>query len=614
MAGVKDFTSLGFELQVGHMQSVQRRTAIGQAFLLLSAAALWAVSLGAIDYRHMTDVGLISVLPPSFFIALFLLTISFCLIFRQEQFETPLPLIHLFVLILMLFGTTILVEEVPTYHVAWRHFGISEYFLRTGGLDHYLDAYFNWPTFFILSAFMTKVAGFESAINFARWSSIFFHLLYLGPVFLLLKSATSDKRLVWLGTWFFCIMFWAGNDYFLPQALNYFFYLVILAVLFRWFNVARVRPNFLESMWLNPRIPETIKIKILRLVSREDPSGLPGQSGQRVGLLAIIVLVYAVSVSSHMLTPFFTLASVIALVAFYRIAPRGLPILMAVLLLTWISFSAHVFLSGHMDMVTGTLGKISENVNDTVVNRVRGSPGHIFVVQIRIFMTIAIWGLAILGGIRRIRSGYWDLTFGLLTVVPFTLLIFQAYGGEMMLRVYLFSLLPIAFFAAALFFPRPTVEITWRSLVAIGLLSTGLLGGFLFTRYGNERADYFTKQELEAVRFVYGTAGKGSLLVAASHSLPWRLQDFEKFGYAVVRREVRNGDIGAIAHIMESARDAGAYLIITRSQKAELEMYYGIEPGELDRLEQEMKDSGRFSVIFENPDATVFGLSATPFH
>src|SRR5204863_1433745 len=97
-------------------------------------------------------------------------------------------------------------------------------------------AYHNWPGFFALTALLTESAGLERGIDLAPWASMFFNLLYLGPLVVILRSVTRDERVVWLSVWLFYLGNWIGQDYFAPQALNYFFHLTVIAVLLTWFR------------------------------------------------------------------------------------------------------------------------------------------------------------------------------------------------------------------------------------------------------------------------------------------------------------------------------------------------------------------------------------------
>ena len=133
----------------------------------------------------------------------------------------------------------------------------------------------------------------------------------------------------------------------------------------------------------------------------------------------------------------------------------------------------------------------------------QGNPQHQFIALLRIIMSAFIWGLAFLGAIRRLRKGYKGTTYVLLAVAPFALIVAQNYGGEMFLRIFLFTLPLMAFFAAALFYSKHTLVIRKTSpwmTVAIIAMSLVLLGGFFFTRYGNEGVDYITYAEFDGVQ------------------------------------------------------------------------------------------------------------------
>src|SRR5690606_16281651 len=162
--------------------------------------------------------------------------------------------------------------------------------------------------------------------------------------------------------------------------------------------------------------------------------------------------------------------------------------------------------------VSGPVGSVGTNIDANLTERFRGSPGHIFINYMRSGMSLGVWGLAFLGILRRVRRGYRDWGLILLAATPFPLLALQAYGGELLLRIYLYSVPFMAFLGAALFYTTPRLG---RSLLASLLLFVTcviLLAGFLFARYGNERMTYFTADEFDAVEFLYDTAEPGSQL------------------------------------------------------------------------------------------------------
>src|SRR5205823_11443438 len=125
-----------------------------------------------------------------------------------------------------------------------------EYIMRTGTVKPDLDFYFNWPSFYILSTLMTQLAGYHDILSFAAWTPVFFNLIYLGPLYMIFTSATTNKRLVWLGLWFFALTNWVAQDYLSPQGLDFFMYLIIIAILLKWFKVPpAAQPSGGRTFW-----------------------------------------------------------------------------------------------------------------------------------------------------------------------------------------------------------------------------------------------------------------------------------------------------------------------------------------------------------------------------
>lgn len=582
----------------------------GLIALLLCATLVWIVSLKDIDLRGMSDLGLISVLPPMIFIALGLLTASFCLTLCQQRFNAPVLLVHFLILVFMLYGIAPILEGMPRTQIAWKLVGIMDFVKQTGTVDPAADAFHNWPGFFMLVAFVTEILGFESPLAFAAWAPVFLNLLYLGPLVLIFRAGTNDKRLVWLAIWFFYLTNWIGQDYLAPQGFSYFLYLVILGILLQWFKATPAQPELFYQPWLRIPLAANLVSKVSKYFVANSVPDQPSQPWQRVALMAIIVILFVVIVPSHQLTPFATLAAVTVLVMFNRLTPRGLPIVMVVVIGTWISYMTVSYLSGHFHEVASPVGSISENVAANVSDRFRGSAEHLFILRMRIVMSLLLWALAFLGAIRRQRKDQLDLTFALLAIVPFCLVALQSYGGELLLRLYLFALPYMVFFSGALFYPVLTDGTSWRTATAIGLVSVVLAVGFFFTRYGNERMDYFTVNEVDAMHYLYRIAEPGSQLLAGTGALPWRFQDYNSYRYVAVEGAVKSGDLEGLVRTMKDKKYPASYLILTRSQKAAAELYTNWPLGTWERFEEALLASQEFKIVFANEDAKIFVLAS----
>lgn len=592
---------------------VQRTKPVDIACVLLPLCSLilWSLSLRFVNIAHMNDLGMISVLPPSILIALLILIISFCVALRQPQMRTPVLLLHLVLLVFMLYGLTTLVEAEPSYSWVYRHAGYTEYIMRTGSVDPTLDTYFNWPGFFVLNALVTQVAGYHTPLSYAAWAPVFFNLIYLGPLSMILTSATSDKRLMWLGLWFFALTNWIEQDTFAPQALNIFLYLVIIAILLKWFKVPAARRLLIRvPRWQHLGRFSSLVQGFSTWLTAPDMLHTSSSPWRRRALLVILVVVFSLVVFSHPLTPFALIGGVTALVIFRRCSLWWLPILMVIMTGAWIFFMTQAFLVGHMGMVTGDFGHVGGAITTNVTSRVtQGNPEHTFIADMRVLMTVFIWGLACLGAIRRLRRGYHDLTYILLAVVPFSLIVAQSYGGELILRIYIFSLPFMVLFAAALFYINaPSGRSRWM-MVAITITSIVLLSGFLFARYGNERIDYVTKAEFDGVHYLYSVAPPHSLFIEGWNDTPWLYQDYEKYTLVslgdVLPDVVFDQHANAIVQYIQSQPQSNVYVIFTRAQRAQMQELYGLPSGTLDRLEHTLLSSGKFRLLYSNPDAQI---------
>ena len=99
---------------------------------LAVAIALWVSALRAIDLSRMTDLGLISVLPPQAVASIAVLSASAVVLLRSGRPNWLIAGAHLLALVFMLFGVAPILEEVPRTSVTWVHLGFVEYIERTG--------------------------------------------------------------------------------------------------------------------------------------------------------------------------------------------------------------------------------------------------------------------------------------------------------------------------------------------------------------------------------------------------------------------------------------------------------------------------------------------------
>ncbi len=493
---------------------------VASSALLAASLVVWGISLDSIDLRHVTDVGLISALPPSFFGALLLLSASFGLAVAGRRVVPLLPL-QLAAQVLILFGTPSFVEYGPRTQSAWRLAGIVDYIAQNHSIDRSFDAFFNWPGFFIVVSFVTEAAGLESSLELARWAPLFFNLAYALPLLVIFRALALSDRQMWLGLWIFFAGNWIGQDYLAPQAFAYFIYLVIIALILAAFPAG-------EDFRSRGRLP-----------------GSPS-SRMRVAIVGFVLVLQAVLAVSHQLTPWMAAFGVAVLVLVRRLPSFGLPVVMALMAATWVLLFTGPYLSGNFGTVAAPVGSVAQNVDTNLGSRFEGNSGHLLVLRVRVLFSLGLLLLGVWGAVQLRRSRAPLRTIGLLAIAPFLLLGLQTYGGELLLRTFLFSLPFVALAGAAALAPLFATPGSLRQLAATGILfAIGV--GLLAARYGNEKADFFTKDEVAAVQFIHATAPKGAHVFAVSENTPWRFEHYADYKYGTLPSSVVRNSFAVVA-------------------------------------------------------------------
>ncbi|WP_217207443.1 lipopolysaccharide biosynthesis protein [Streptomyces sp. AC550_RSS872] len=577
--------------------------------LLIAALLLYwvpALRLGEADLDGMGGLGMVSVLPLPTLVGAALLAVVFASLLWLGREHRALLLGTLLATVVSLHALPALIEVEPRFATAWQHLGFLDYIDRTGSAVPDLDARWSWPGFFAVAAFVAQACGVGDLTEVIRWWPPAMQLLYLVPMFLLVRSMRASWRAKWTGIWVFVLSGWVGQDYFSPQGFTYLLYLVFAAILLVWFRAPHV-------IWTKRR-PGEVEVE-------------PANRRQQAVLLAVVIGLFAASVPAHQLTPFVILGVLTGLVLIGRSELRGLPILFGVMVTVWIGFMAEPYWSGHFDELFGGVGGVGGNVSSSVSGRIEGgSSTHKLVLYTRVLLAGSVMAFACWGWWRRRFHHYRERSLLVLTFVPFLGFGMQSYGGEMALRVFMFALPGAALLTGLAFFPRTGVTAKERdkdrvSLAPLAALMAGLvlMGGFLVARWGNEPFERIRPGEVAAMEYVYAHDDPTVRLLWLSDdpvnvvtpSMPWGSRDMEKVEYLPTPAPA---DPVLVSGLVKSLKDAGpnSYLMINRGQVTYLRMDVGYSATWESRLIRNLDERQELKKVFANADVTMYALRKQP--
>lgn len=551
-----------------------------------AALALWLVSLHLLNPARMNDLGLISVLPPTYWAALALLALGFSFAVRDRRASAFLLLGYVLVLIAMVHATPTLVYPTLRYSWSWKHVAIIDYLLRHNALDPgggELTAYYQWPGFFSLNALIVRVCGLGSSLSYAAWAPPVINTMMIAPVLLIFRCATDDRRIVWTGLWVFYCGSWIGQDYLSPQGFAFMLYLSVIAVLLR------------------------------RLTQRHGEGG-------RGWLLLLLPLIAAID-SSHQLTPIMMVTAAAALAVPRRNRRAALWVLAAAvaLMAAWDSTVALPFLSQDFQTLVRSFGTLDSNAGAGLVGLGTASTGQVIVADVDRVLSAAVWTLALWALARRRHRRLHRTRMLLLMLAPMPAVLANNYGGEILYRVYFFSLPGAALLAAATLIPRARRERS--AAVALPVVLGALLVGLLFSYYGKEQVNYFSPAQVEAARYLTSHAPTGSLIIAETPNYPEAYGNYERYTRIWLLAEPPDKQtrllsitdpLAAVHSAAQGWKSGRVYFILTGSELAQIRMGGLIARPQLDSLLSNLTPANGFTRVYANTDAVLYDVTPPP--
>jgi hypothetical protein len=403
--------------------------------LLPAALVLWLVALQGVRIDAINDWGLLSALPVTFFVAVGLLLVSIAFALTDEELS-PLRLgLHAVALVFVLQGTIALLFPEPNYPWVYKHVGVVGYINLHGAVNPTVDIYQNWPGFFAVAAFFTKIAGVGSPLAFAKWAPVYFNLFFCLELAFVLRALPLTRRTRWLAVFLFIAANWVGQDYFAPQALAFGLSLAVFGIVLKWLRVDR-QPALVRAAGRLARRMLRAPEKVRADAPGDELSQLSGWALPLV--LGSMMTMFAVVVFSHQLSPFLVLFGIALLAAAGMVRPRWVVVALGAIVFGYLALHLTYLRSeGHLAgspfnprELIGALSNPFDNAHSAGFSSANPMPGRSITALASPVLILGLWALAAVGAVRRVRNGLPALLLVLLAASPAFLVVGQNYGGE----------------------------------------------------------------------------------------------------------------------------------------------------------------------------------------
>jgi hypothetical protein len=431
------------------------------------------------------------------------------------------------------------------------------------------------------------------------------------------RSLPVSSRTRWLGMFLFVAGNWIGQDYFSPQALAYVLTLAVLAIVLTWFQAdqppALIAPIARRVRRL-VRAPEVAAGREIAPIAGVDAHG--SSRRLRAARLAALFAIFAAIVVTHQLSPYMIILSIGALIVAGKARPRWMGLVLAAEAIAYLIPNL-AFLQRTQDLF-GSLLQPFGNVGLSHLGQSTPELGHRIVTLAAPALVLGLWALAVLGVVRRLRAGRPTLLLALLAGTPALLVLLQSYGGEAVLRVYLFSLPWTALLAAC---ALDAGGGRWRPLASarVGLTLTGVVVLFMSAFYGSEELYQVQPGALQASQYFYGHAPPGSVLILGAPQFPLlATANYNRFisadptpslitDTALLHHDLGPRSVPAVSALAASDADGHAVFLALTANQQSYDQVLGLLPkGSLARLGAALARAPQWRIVYRNSVASIY--------
>lgn len=571
---------------------------------LLVGLALWGISISQFNINQMTDYGLPSVTPWSWFVGLGVVVVGTAVVGSLRSTSRAVCFLYVVGTVVVIYATSPLLSSDPQYAWTYKHIGVVHLLESLGHVDTSVDIYNRWPGFFAASATALRMTA-ANATELAKWAELYFAGLQVLMVAAIAQRVSRRAGIATLASLAFLLTNWIGQTYFSPQAFAFTLSLAVILVI----------------VWQLPGEPNLFGRWMLKLTGPLARNRLQPRVGFQPSwsptvAIAVVLLLDAAIVVSHQLTPYTLILQIGALAFFGWTRPWWTVTIMGLFTL--------VMLVPNLGFVNHNFGIFSSfdpfrNAQHSSIYITDPMAGYAFSSRAGFILSASMWLGALASIVVLMRRGKAPtaLLLAALAFAPFALVFGQNYGGEASLRLVLFSSPFCAvLLAMACFELRPK----FRAALA-GPLALACSAMFIFAFYGHFEVNQMPSDVIRAAEYFYEKAEPHSVLMLAGPNFPNRIgaryplfsgpktdDDPNLLRYDFYRnRKLGPRDVDdVIANAKQFSQVA--YLAFSSPQTSFAETFRLTPPGELRNLEVAVAKSPEFEPWFVSKDARIYKL------
>ena len=574
--------------------------------VLLVAAVCFAVQTARLDTHNTGATGIVSHVGPLYVLAILLVTGVLAVALGSRSLD------HLVLgaaVLLAITCTTMLVslaDGVTSVPTAYVHRGLIEVIATLQGLPPPTDARFSWAAFFSLGAHMSVAGGLGDLSPMLLWAPVFFGGIAALPTYSIALSLTGRRRVAWTAVVLVVLFNWYQQDYFATQPTGLMLYLTVCAVLLWQLQVAPRR-----------RMPKQVR-RFLTTVPRQTLGAPPRQGFDPIlATELLLVLMIAALVVTHQLTPLVAIGALFLFSVTGSTRYRLLWLFATVIFVAWFSYGAVDYWKGHLAYVLNDVGQVSGAVQGGVSDRIGADPTYQRMQYLRLAASGSLLVFGFVGWLTRRTRRTW-LMGGLLSMIPFGLVVVQSYGGEVVIRCFLLASPFVAAFAAEFAFrivailrrrvPPLGRAPVWVRLTAATLVMTGL--GMVLTATRGLNTSF---EHLVAEQITYGDELMEQIPTGASLMIIGTAPNLVSpryYGEVLVTAPESYECLDDLAECMLA--DSPDYIYSTDQTSAQLRLQLGYPATLVDDEMDKLVASGAYVEVLRDEDLTILRKSDAP--